>query len=136
MRSAVVGAACCLVAAGLSVGFVSRSAVATGAPAPARLIGTYVATLANYPALGFYKGRYTLYIKPGYEIAFHILDAATFPNRANYAGDRLLLAADGQCTAPGSYTWALHGKKLDLTKLRDPCTPRAVLLNRVWTRVP
>jgi len=49
-------------------------------------------------------------------------------------GDRLLLAADGQCTAKGSYTWKLQGKNLDLRELSDHCTPRAVLLNRVWTR--
>ncbi|HTZ05284.1 MAG TPA: hypothetical protein VMB53_05975 [Gaiellaceae bacterium] len=133
IRSAALLAACALVV-GLEVGFVSRSAAATNGPAPGRLVGTYSATLPNYPALGFYKGRYTLYIKPGNEIAFHIFDAATFPNRASYSGDRLLLAADGQCTASGSYTWVLRGKKLDLEKLRDPCTPRAVLLNRVWTR--
>ena len=45
-----------LVVAGLNVGF-GVASTATNGPAPARLIGTYVATLANYPALGFYKGR-------------------------------------------------------------------------------
>jgi hypothetical protein len=105
-------------------------------PAPAPLVGTYFSILTkNYPMLGFYKGRYTLYIKHGNQIAFHILDAATFPNRASYTSNRMFLAVDGQCTSPGSYSWTLNGKTLLLKSLRDPCTPRAVLLSRTWTKV-
>ena len=113
---------------------IDAASAATGA-APARLVGTYVATLTtNYPALGFYKGRYTLSIKAGNEIAFHILDAATFPNRARFVGSRVTLSADGQCTTTGSYTWSLRGKDLELRKLRDRCRARAVLLSRTWTK--
>ena len=124
----------CLLLVVAVLGLASAGAAATLGPAPARLVGTYRATLGNYPALGFYKGRYTLYIRPGNRIAFTILDATTFPNSASYSGNRMVLAAEGQCTAAGTYTWALDGTKLDLRKIRDPCTPRAVLLSRIWTK--
>jgi len=132
---AAVLTVCIALLAAVNAGSASSRWAAESGRAPARLVGTYDSTLTrNYPVLGFYKGRYTLYVKPGNQIAFTVLDAATFPNKASFTGNRLFLAIDGQCTTTGLYRWTLRGRQLTLTKLRDACRPRAVLLSRTWTR--
>src|ERR1700690_235795 len=108
--------------------FVPSAAAANLTPAPARLVGTYTATVPNYPDLGWYKGRYKLILGPKSTFAVH--DIPGLPNityGASYPGNHIPLPYGQGCATPGTYAWTLHGTKLDIKLVSDPCRGRAAM---------
>jgi hypothetical protein len=105
-------------------------------PPPARLVGTYAATLTkNYPAGGLYAGRYKIVIGPSPKITYIVPGEGPIPQDATFVGNRVTFFSSGACVTRGTYTWRLEGRTLTFTKIRDQCPHRALTLVLRWRRV-
>jgi hypothetical protein len=105
-------------------------------PAPARLVGTYVAEIPNYPDAGWYKGRYRLVLGPGTAFAVrNIPGTGSIVYQASYTKTRVSLPAGSGCSTAGTYTWTLHGASVEFRAVSEPCRGRALMLDRRWTRL-
>ena len=104
-------------------------------PVPTRLAGVWAAALANYPAVGLYKGRYKLRMGPGSTMQYVVPAEGAVSQRVSVDGNRITFMPSGACLTPGIYIWTVKGKTLTFAKVTDACRKRVIQLVRRWTRV-
>jgi hypothetical protein len=119
----------------LAIGVVGSVPAATSGPVPARLVGTWGATLPNYPAVGLYKGRYKLKIGPGSIMHYIVPGEGAIVQGISVSSTRITFRASGVCLTQGTYTWTVNSNTLTFEKVRDTCRKRVVQLVRRWTRL-
>ena len=117
------------------LGLAAQEQVASAGPVPARLAGTWAATLSNYPELGLYAGRYRLRFGPGSAMHYIVPGEGAVPQGVSVTGNRITFMASGVCTTPGRYLWKIKGRMLTFTVVGDRCRKRVTQLRRTWVRV-
>ena len=126
-----------------AVAAAASSALARTASVPHSLVATWgksisLATWKKNHITDESPGHYAIVIaKGGLTNMYHGNDptmasvSIPFTNmHATVAGHTITFSAtaDGACPSSGSYHWALSGRKLNLTLLKDTCAPRKVLM--------
>jgi hypothetical protein len=113
----------------------SLSAAAAVAVMPARLAGTYVSRIGNYPEVGLYAGRYKLTFGPRSTVGYTVPGEPYFTLPVTVAGNRITFLPGGACPTRGTYVWNVDGATLTFRKVKDTCPKRVITMARRWKRI-